>query len=55
MTTINIHEAKIHLSRLVDLAASGDSFVIAKAGKAAPPPNACKSSDQQTRLISRNR
>jgi len=34
MTTINIHEAKTHLSRLVDLAASGDSFVIAKAGKA---------------------
>jgi len=33
MTTINIHEAKTHLSRLVDQAASGDSFVIAKAGK----------------------
>ncbi len=33
MTTINIHEAKTHLSRLVDQAASGKSFVIAKAGK----------------------
>lgn len=33
MTTINIHEAKTHLSRLVDRAASGESFVIAKAGK----------------------
>lgn len=33
MQTVNIHEAKTHLSRLVDQAASGDSFVIAKAGK----------------------
>jgi prevent-host-death family protein len=30
---VNIHEAKTHLSRLVDRAASGESFVIAKAGK----------------------
>lgn len=33
MQTINIHEAKTHLSRLVDLAAKGEPFVIAKAGK----------------------
>ncbi len=33
MQTINIHEAKTHLSRLVDQAASGEPFVIAKAGK----------------------
>lgn len=33
METINIHEAKTHLSRLVDKAANGESFVIAKAGK----------------------
>lgn len=33
MQTINIHEAKTHLSRLVDRAAKGESFVIAKAGK----------------------
>ena len=33
MTTVNIHEAKTHLSRLVDEAAKGKSFVIAKAGK----------------------
>lgn len=33
MLTINIHEAKTHLSRLVDAAAKGDSFIIAKAGK----------------------
>lgn len=33
MLTINIHEAKTHLSRLVDQAAKGEPFVIAKAGK----------------------
>ena len=32
MKTVNIHEAKTHLSRLVEKAASGESFVIAKAG-----------------------
>lgn len=33
MNTVNIHEAKAQLSRLVDRAARGESFVIAKAGK----------------------
>jgi len=33
MRTVNIHEAKTHLSRLVDQAAEGEPFVIAKAGK----------------------
>jgi prevent-host-death family protein len=33
MRTINIHEAKTHLSRLVEEAAQGEPFVIAKAGK----------------------
>ena len=33
MQTYNIHEAKTHLSRLVDQAAQGESFVIAKSGK----------------------
>ena len=33
MRTINIHEAKTHLSRLVDEAVAGESFIIAKAGK----------------------
>jgi prevent-host-death family protein len=33
METINIHEAKTHLSRLVEKAAKGDAFIIAKAGK----------------------
>lgn len=33
MRTINIHEAKTHLSRLVDQAAKGEEFIIAKSGK----------------------
>jgi antitoxin (DNA-binding transcriptional repressor) of toxin-antitoxin stability system len=33
MQTYNIHDAKTQLSRLVELAARGESFVIAKAGK----------------------
>ena len=33
MQTVNIHEAKTHLSRLIDQAANGEPFVIAKAGK----------------------
>ncbi|WP_149538514.1 type II toxin-antitoxin system Phd/YefM family antitoxin [Siccirubricoccus phaeus] len=30
---VNIHDAKTHLSRLVDQAARGEAIVIAKAGK----------------------
>ena len=33
MKSVNIHEAKTHLSRLVEAAARGEPFVIAKAGK----------------------
>jgi prevent-host-death family protein len=33
MKVINICEAKTHLSKLVDQAAQGESFIIAKAGK----------------------
>lgn len=33
MRTINIHEAKTHLSKLVERAAEGESFIIAKAGR----------------------
>lgn len=33
MQTYNIHEAKTQLSKLVEMAARGESFVIAKAGK----------------------
>lgn len=37
MQVTNIHEAKTHLSRLVDRAAAGEEIVIGKAGK----PVAC--------------
>jgi prevent-host-death family protein len=33
MKSVNIHEAKTHLSRLVQQAARGEPFIIAKAGK----------------------
>jgi prevent-host-death family protein len=33
MRKVNIHQAKTHLSRLVEEAAKGEPFVIAKAGK----------------------
>lgn len=33
MVTVNIHEAKTQLSKLVDRAVKGEPFVIAKAGK----------------------
>lgn len=33
MSTVNIHEAKTHLSRLLERVAAGEEIVIAKAGK----------------------
>ena len=33
MKVVNIHEAKTHLSRLVDVAAQGEEVTIARAGK----------------------
>ena len=33
MRMVNIHEAKTNLSRLVEQAAKGEPFIIAKAGK----------------------
>ncbi len=46
MHVVNMHEAKTHLSRLVEAAANGEPFIIARAGKPvvkvvavdAPPP-----------------
>ena len=34
MHTVNIHEAKTHLSRLLEQVAGGEEIIIAKAGKA---------------------
>ncbi|MDR0934252.1 MAG: type II toxin-antitoxin system prevent-host-death family antitoxin [Burkholderiaceae bacterium] len=46
MRQVNIHEAKTHLSRLIEQAVKGEPFVIAKSGKPmvtvsayTPPPN----------------
>jgi prevent-host-death family protein len=33
MKAVNIHQAKTHLSKLVEEAAKGEGFIIAKAGK----------------------
>jgi prevent-host-death family protein len=33
MRSINIHQAKTHLSRLIEEAVRGEPFIIAKAGK----------------------
>lgn len=33
MRTVNMHEAKTHLSRLVTAVANGEPFIIARAGK----------------------
>lgn len=33
MQTVNIHEAKTQLSRLIEQAVAGEPFIIAKAGK----------------------
>jgi prevent-host-death family protein len=35
MTSVNMHEAKTNLSRLVDEAVAGEEVIIAKAGKPA--------------------
>jgi len=32
-TTVNVHEAKTHLSRLIERAEAGEEIIIAKAGK----------------------
>jgi prevent-host-death family protein len=33
MQTVNIHDAKTNLSKLIDKAVQGEAFIIAKAGK----------------------
>jgi prevent-host-death family protein len=52
MQTVNIHDAKTHLSRLVEQAAQGEPFVIAKAGKPLVKVTALDASpaDQMRRL-----
>ena len=50
MTTVNIHEAKTQLSKLVDLAVRGEPFVIAKAGKPLVRVTALEAPSEPTRL-----
>jgi prevent-host-death family protein len=51
MQTVNIHKAKTHLSRLVEEAARGKSFIIAKAGK--PMVKVSPLSEQETKGVDR--
>ncbi|SFS02618.1 prevent-host-death family protein [Granulicella pectinivorans] len=50
MRTINIHEAKTHLSKLVEEAFEGESFIIAKAGKPMVKVTALDSPKKASRL-----
>jgi prevent-host-death family protein len=50
MLIINIHEAKTQLSRLVDNAVKGESFVIAKSGKPLVKVSALESPHTPQRL-----
>ena len=47
MITVNMHEAKTHLSRLVAEAANGEPFIIARAGK--PMVKVVAIEDQQSK------
>lgn len=42
MQQVNIHEAKTNLSRLVELASTGEEIIIAKAGKPIARLTACE-------------
>ncbi|MBF0283643.1 MAG: type II toxin-antitoxin system Phd/YefM family antitoxin [Magnetococcales bacterium] len=44
MRTINLHEAKTHLSRFVDQAAAGEEIIIARAGRPWRASVTCRSS-----------
>lgn len=46
MKVVNIHEAKTHLSRLVEMATQGETFIIARAGKPLVKVSALGSPDE---------
>ncbi len=50
MNRVNIHEAKTQLSRLVERAARGEAFVIARAGKPLVKVSAVEAPTQPQRL-----
>ena len=51
MRQVNIHEAKTHLSRLIEQAVRGESFVIARAGKPMVTVSAYVSPEQPVRRV----
>jgi prevent-host-death family protein len=51
MRTVNMHEAKTHLSRLVEAASQGEPFVIARAGRPLVKVTAIKATPQTPRRI----
>ena len=50
MSTVNIHDAKTHLSRLIEQAAQGEQVIIAKAGKPLVKLTALEAPAQPRRL-----
>ena len=50
MSTVNIHDAKTHLSRLIEQAAQGEQVIIAKAGKPLVKPAALEAPANPRRL-----
>jgi len=49
-TTVNIHEAKTHLSKLIEQAERGEDVVIARAGKPAVKLTPVKPAPRKRRL-----
>ena len=49
MKTVNIHEAKTHLSRLLEQVAAGEEVIIAKAGK--PVARLVPAANRNTRRV----
>ena len=54
MKTVNMHQAKTHLSRLVEEAAEGTEIIIAKAGKPRARLVACAPARKQ-RVLGRSK
>jgi prevent-host-death family protein len=52
MKSVNIHQAKTHLSRLIEEAASGEEIIIAKAGQPRARLVAC---ERKRRVLGRLR
>jgi antitoxin (DNA-binding transcriptional repressor) of toxin-antitoxin stability system len=51
MKTVNIHEAKTHLSRLIEDAVHGEGFIIAKAGKPMVQVTAIEAPERPARAL----